>query len=551
MSEKQVENAELTHELLDWDVLKDFDAKKPRMNDDNLRDAEEIGQESRKKRGNIGRRALGVVEKFAHRKEMSKAQETAEAPMEAEAEPEEEENDRLALGNYEVVVSRAVQVLGQESFQGLVKELDVASGEKTPDETMEKFRAEAGAVRMDAADLWDAVLMQAKTEKYGEVQKEIKFYYKTDIEGLGRILDAGEIVRQDGGANLLASDVKMGSDYKDDEEWKSGYQRVKSGEVTMILDGSILDEASFVALGENPVVGKVDLRKSCLGVITEERDFEGKPITRILKEHGARWLPVYEFRQETEADWENTAFAADMLREVREEWINKDQERKRKQAEVFDEIDHLRAMRIVRSYAKRITLEDANKIVRRNVTLETKEARDRADETLAKYFAEILDLEYVPAVEYVYDPGSTRFGAMHRDKETGLPRAVELNRARVDGADLRTTISVLSHEMWHAKQAEIEVQWRNRDQNAAASAEGGMERGELYGYNRRNYVRPEVDIVKYKEQLLEVEARYFSDMCLERFDKSVRDSQKPMEMLKRKWAGWRREHFYQGKHIKV
>lgn len=539
-----MESTELTHELLDWDVLKDFDAKRPKVSDEDLEDVEEIGKKLRRKTGNLGRRALGVVERFTKKTPEPKTEEVIE--QSAEEETVEEPDDRLALEHYDVVVNRAVQVLGQEQFQGVVGELDAAAREKTPDEVMEKFREQAGAVRMDAADLWDAVLMQAKAEKFGAEKDRVKFYHKTDVEGLKRILDAKEIARQDGGTNLLASDVMLAVDRKEGDEWKSGYERAQAGEVTLLLDGTIIDEASFVALGEKPVVSKVDLMKSCLGVIAEEPDYEGKTIVRIMKEHKMERIPTYVFESEPGCNWENTMFPSDEMRKVRNEWTEAVKKREKLQAEVFDEVDHFQAIRTVRPYANRITMEDANKVVRQNVNLETERQRDRADENMVRYFAEILDLEYVPEVNYVYDPKSRRAGKMVRDGKTRLPNAVELNRAIVDGSDLRMTIEVIGHELWHAKQMEMAVKFMSGEGNSEESA-----RAELYHYNAQNYVKPEIDIVQYREQLNEVEAKYFSDLCLKRFDRSVQNSQKPMELLKRKWAGWKQKHFYQGKHVEV
>ncbi len=539
-----MESTELTHELLDWDVLKDFDAKRPKVNDEDLEEVEAIGTKLRRRTGNLGRRALGVVERFTKKTSESKAEKVAEQSVEEEI--VEEADDRLALEHYDVVVNRAVQVLGQEQFLEMVDKLDSEAGERTPDEVMEKFREQAGMVRMDAADLWDAVLMQAKAEKFGAGKNQVKFYYKTDIEGLERILDTKEIARQDGGTNLLASDVELTADRQEGGEWKSGYERAKAGEVTLLLDGTVIDEASFVALGKNPVVSKVDLMKSCLGVIAEEPDYEGKTIVRIMKDHKMEGVPTYVFESAPGCNWENTMFPSDEMRKVRDEWAESVRKREKLQAEVFDEVDHFQAIREVRPYANRITMEDANKVVRQNINLETKKQRDRADENMVKYFAEILDLEYVPDVKYVYDPKSRRAGRMIRDEKTRLPNVVELNRAIVDGSDLRSTIGVLGHELWHAKQMEMEAKFMSGEGNSKESA-----RAELYHYNMQNYVKPEMDMVQYREQLNEVEAKYFSDLCLKRFDRSVQNSQKPMELLKRKWAGWKQKHFYQGKHVEV
>lgn len=542
------ESTELTHELLDWDVLKDFDTKRPRPKVESSEDIEGVREKVRRKTGDLGRRALGVVERFTKKTVEPEAQPAVEQV--AESATDEKVDDRLALEHYDVVVNRAVQVLGQEQFQEMVEELDVAAKEKTPDEVMEKFREQAGAVRVDAGDLWNAVLMQAKKEKFGGERDRVKFYYKTDIDGLKWILDEKEIVRRDGGTNLLASDVRLTTDRKEDGEWKSGYVRTEAGEVTLLLDGAIVDEASFVALGENPVVSRVDLIKSCLGVVAENPEHNGKPIVRIMKEHGAGGIPVYGFEQEAGCNWETRVFPSEDLRKIRDEWAEAAKKREKLQAEVFDEVDHFQAIRVVRPYANRITMQDANKVVRQNIDLGTEKQRDRADENMVQYFAEILDLEYVPRVKYVYDPKSRRAGRMLRDKETKMPTAVELNRAIVDGTDLRMTIEVCGHELWHARQMEMEarlVQGRIREGEIADE----KARAELYQYNAQNYVKPEVDIVRYRDQLNEVEASYFSDLCLKRFDKSVQNSQKPMELLKRKWAGWKRRHFYQGKHLEA
>ncbi len=427
--------------------------------------------------------------------------------------------------NVDTVVMRAEQALGYDQFAGLTGHLLELSYTKDPDEVMREFRSEAQRLgTLDAGDLWEAVLRQAKVDRFGEKNQERKFYYSTSLEDLNRILKSGELVRTDKEGSALKSDLKFSYDQLEDEEWKSGFAEergAKAQDVTMVFDDGLLDEDTFVAIGKNPSASMVDWRKSCLGLITSEDDYT--KVRRIINDCDKKEMPVYLDK----LAWGLEAYPASEMRETKEAYAEK--------------------MRRARELAKMVYEGGADELIDKHVA----EVGARVHEGKLKAFYEKYhDLKdniqrhdmieemvgYYKEIFGVFDPVDVRYKNDEQDIRAaacgwhdGRVR-VTVNEAWASNMAVGGAIMTFGHEMCHAYQ----------DLRAEAYANGMVVKDpeqrkydELCYYNRMDYVGPDMDALLYGEQFVEREAYRFGLAMQEKYGKVVEETERLAERAKR------------------
>lgn len=158
----------------------------------------------------------------------------------------------------------------------------------------------------------------------------------------------------------------------------------------------------------------------------------------------------------------------------------------------FDEVDIIAAMEAVHQFGEKL---DAEKLL--EIRDEMRRSQELGAIKLGEYLTEILGLEEQPSVIYRYDMKYTTLGECKRRKGGDL---IRINANRANPYNIHGQMETIAHEYWHSYQYMM------------SSASEGMvqyDRGELYAYNFRNYVRAEDDAETYRNQLVEVEARLF------------------------------------------
>lgn len=450
----------------------------------------------------------------------------------------------------DTVLLRAEQALGHEQFYELIEQLNTAVDDDTPDEVMRKFRAEAEKCsRIDAADLWEAVLEQAKRERFEKDKARVKFYRPMKVEDLAESLQVGALTRKDGESNALKSDLKMSVDAEREGEWKSGFEAEKCvpGTVVLVLDGAVIDEPGFVALGSGEVVSdKVDLKQSCLGLVCA-MDEDYAKLRHILKENGGREIPIYLYNQNEAVNWANAAYEAGDVRAESERYAERVRRTEWIERQVLMEVDKGAVAELVAGYVKRMTEEDINKLYE-ECDMESFGGILAAAGKLVSYYTEILDLGQEPAIQYDNNPDTDDVMYTKRGEWK-----IIWNLANCAMETLSSLAEKFGHESWHLLQIKAAREWQtgmmNSDNMEAGSAwQGGdgkdaelednegdtaVSRGELYEANFNNYVAPDVSLVGNATQLVEAEAYQFSTACRKKFDEVEKRRNGPIKKVQR------------------
>ncbi len=450
----------------------------------------------------------------------------------------------------DTVLLRAEQALGHEQFYELIERLNTAVDDDTPDEVMRKFRAEAEKCsRIDAADLWEAVLEQAKRERFEKDKARVKFYRPMKVEDLAESLQVGALTRKDGESNALKSDLKMSVDAEREGEWKSGFEAEKCvpGTVVLVLDGAVIDEPGFVALGGGEVVSdKVDLKQSCLGVVCA-MDEDYAKLRHILKENGGREIPIYLYSQDEAVNWANAAYEAGDVRAESERYAERVRRTEWIERQVLTEVDKGAVAELVAGYAERMTEEDINKLYE-ECDMESFGGILAAAGKLVSYYTEILDLGQEPAIQYDNNPDTDDVMYTKRNEWK-----IIWNLANCVMESLPSLAEKLGHESWHLLQIKVAREWRMgaaNDSNIEADSawrdgdnkdielednEGdtAVSRGELYEANFNNYVASDVSLVGNATQLVEMEAYQFSTACRKKFDEVEKRRNSPIKKVQR------------------
>lgn len=535
MSEKvgsgadSVEELEQEQVLLDWQDLPSFGGAEI----DSKRSSVDVGGGAgAEAESDAVARAESLIETDEANRERRAAQTRGELLLRATASG----NGLGQEQTIDTVLLRAEQALGREQFLDLTRELVAISLEKTPDEVMEKFRGEAQKYStVDAGDLWEAVMRQAKVERFGGQRDEVKFYYSTSLEGLKEILQGGHLLkRKDHEAGPLKSDLRLSYDYRgEDGKWKSGFgdeREDQAREVTMVFDGALLDEEGFAAFGKNPTAEAIDWQKYCLGVVISD-EVDKATARRVVKYNGGDMLPVlpekYELEGEGQQDWGEKFLAAETMRMV----VAWSREQSRRTQELSDKLYGHAADGLIRQnlgfFAERLAMPKLEVFYEKYGKMNTMEERQQMSTELVEYFGGT-----------VFGVGTdTKLDFYNDTEDTTVAKCVppegnmRVNEARLENATWKDLAIVFGHEMQHKFQMERAKHYSLKLQDPKIQT---TEYDELCYYNYMNYIEGKVDYEGYCRQFIEVEAYSFGNLVKERCEAVERKMRTPAEQVRRK-----------------
>lgn len=443
-------------------------------------------------------------------------------------------------GGVDTVVLRAEQALGREQFLTLVYDLGDLAYTEEPDEVMRKFREEAQKYSaIDAGDLWEAAVRQAKVEYFGgpEDRAEMKFYYSTSLDNLKDILRSGKLTRQDGESSPLKSDLKFSYDRKTPEGWQSGFaseRDAKSHEVTLVFDSSLIDEESFMAFGKNPSASMVDWEKSCLGVVVDP-GADAVDMQRIVRRNGGDLLPMYlsvvRWGDGELTDWSSNMYSAMELRKNAELFEKQRRHLYTIMGEIYggykEEVGQQQIERSLTELEEKLDDEALRGFAERHRKIDSVEGRRELCEDLLQYFAKIngIDIEE-SAIIYIDDEDSETLAEC--DPYTG---EITLNEARFEDASWGDYAETLSHETRHKYQLTRQAHYRQALLEGKEGEEPKYD--ELCYYNYFEYIRPEWDYCGYREQFVEREAWAYGQAVRRRCDRVEEMMNAPRERARR------------------
>lgn len=541
MSEKLEETFELPvdQELLDTSILESM--RQPTFATENDEQPAEKPQLTREKQQATGQRIMDA------------ARYLPSGPVkEVLALDLGEVQEEVAPTHYDIVIERATQALGPAQFEGLVNDLKQSAHEDAPDVTMEKFRTQAGSLMMDAGELWEAILVKTKQERFGDkkLRQGVKFYYSMPFDEFKQVLQTQKLERTDGQANALASNLKLTADRLRDGKWESGFdaaQDCKPADVTFVFGGEIVDQDDFIALGEQPTINSVSLKDKCLGVVFADTNGHLEDAIQALTDSELYMLPAFLAETKDGENWSQTYYDADYLRDYKQTYAERTVRKEQLRREIFVDVDHFEIAREVRKYSQRISTERMIDLIDQCQNLETEEDRERADIKILQMLNEVLDLGQTPEVKTFNDPAVGVTGLCeHRPRERAS--IISVNRAKIDGSNLRESLANLSHEAWHDHQDGLADCLDDVESRKTLSS-SELHRAELYRLNHQTLILPEDDIIGYTDQLIEVEARRFEAHVLKIFDRALKEQQRPSHKLKRSVAGLRNSISLNGKRV--
>ncbi len=149
------------------------------------------------------------------------------------------------------------------------------------------------------------------------------------------------------------------------------------------------------------------------------------------------------------------------------------------------------------------------------------------------YFAEILDLSLVPYLDTdkkleKRTLGECVNGGRHPDRIS-----VDIEQHQ---GDMDSVLKTLGHENWHSYQHDVIRRVKAAEEGAEVSGEM-RQLAELYEYNTKTYIEPDVDYEGYRRQLYEIEAETFGTLV-------------KMEIVRMK-ADERKKEDFMAEHVEV
>jgi len=446
----------------------------------------------------------------------------------------------------DTMIYRAEQTLGAGQFGDLVQGMMESAEKDKPQVTMRKFRESAGVALMDAGELWQAVVAQSKRERYPEIEEyreHGKFYCALDMVELEKALMTGKIERTDKSGNSLKSDLSLSGDRLENGEWRPGFEEGKA--VTLVLDGSLVDQEDFVALRQRPTVDEIDLRKYCLGFVSDFRAETGRKVNQMVRKSSFSGIPVYQQYDQDELVWSTKVFPAEDLRAQLADYGEQMEKFEAAKAEIYDDVDREELGARIEKLAKKMDPEGMMKIIlRRN-----KVSRERLELDLMRYFGEALGMEDLPELTWIDDAEMPQ-KAKHHNGRNGELDQVEVNSARLDEDDMKELAEVLGHEMKHQQQRLL-VQKLHDDPYSLD--ESTQRLAELYGMNFKHYIKSKDDPLGYRKQLVEVDARMFGEACTKVYREALAEINRPINRVKRGAFAVKKgveELAYKGKRVK-
>lgn len=455
----------------------------------------------------------------------------------------ERESEEQPEEGVDTVIVRARQALGEEQFESLAYEMMWSAEVNLPEVTMKKFRESAGVALMDAGELWQAVLAESKRRRFDPVDEYVeqaKFYYSMSLKDLKRALGAGKIERTDKSGNCLKSDLSLSGDYFADGEWHSGFadsRGEEAREVTLVLDGSILNEEDFVALRNNPTVDTIDLKKYCLGFVTDFGTLTGQRVNQMVRKSDFYEIPVYRESDVDGSGWATSMYPADYLRYYAREHSEAMDNIRKNQNEIYENVDREGLREKIEKFSRKMKRGGMEKmILQYDGKLEAKKQREKLGQDLMKYYAEALGVEEMPEVVWTYDLETRRRGEHHfgGDKESSV---VTLNWARLEDEGMRGVVRTLGHEMRHLYQHVLVEKWKESPEDLTGE---DQRLAELFDLNFRDYIKSNDDPYGYREQLVEADSQTFAMACEGVFARAYREVNRPINRMRRGAAAVKR-----------
>jgi len=434
--------------------------------------------------------------------------------------------NEAAVDASDTVINRAEQALGVGPFGELVQGMMESAEEDEPQTTMRKFRDSAGVSLMDAGELWQAVVAQSKRERYPEIEEyreHGKFYCALDMAGLEKALMTGKIERTDKSGNSLKSDLSLSGDRLENGEWQPGFEEGRA--VTLVLDGTLVDKEDFVALRQRPTVDEIDLRKYCLGFVSDFRSGVGRKVNQMVRRSSFSGIPVYQQYDQDELVWSTKVFPAEALREQLKEYSEQMQDYEAVRAEIYDDVDYEGLNVRVEELAAKMDLEKMMDIVARRSRM----TKEQAELELLRYFSDVLGTGDLPELTWIDDENALQ-KARHRHGRGGKPSQVEVNSAKLNEDDLVELAETLGHESKHRQQRLLVEKMQEEPESLD---EPTRRLAELYDMNFKNYIRAKDDPVGYSNQLVEVDARMFGMACKKICRRALKEVNKPINRVKR------------------
>lgn len=400
------------------------------------------------------------------------------------------------------------------------------------DEVMQEVAKVAKHERVTSDEVLRSANEFLKAEKY-EIDKErIKFYYPLTMEEAKQFFETGKITNTDESGNLLKSSLEFTADYVDRYgQWWSGCAlpgREVDRDVTLIFDKELLDEGGFTAIGKNPHAQEVDLRKCCIGAIGEHRKKDVAAL-RFLSRKNELALPLYERYDRDGSDmWGDVAYHAEPIRTLRDSMEGQMQQEQAIRAEVYDNVDQQGVEDTTRISLERDKNAKAEALMQLKWDLNSERERREAEQAILKYYCGLLDIAEEPWIQH-YQNKSDPQGACYVRRFGARSPMIRLNEAKVDTSNLGQLVETIAHELWHARQVDMENRLDAHQLDGDAK-----HRAELYKYNFINYNPLDLDAEAYRKQLIEVEAYYFAGQSYKQFAQKYAEAHRPLKRVARR-----------------
>ncbi len=406
--------------------------------------------------------------------------------------------------------------------------------------------------RDDREKFEDDVLHRLKEQKYGEEEKkgEMKFYYSLSREEFENMLKDGQLSTENREDNPFAKGMELQSDYRDKDgklvhNTKAEDDAKQQDKITLVLDTSVIDEKSFLALGENPSINAIDLRKDCLAIIdwNENESRKNSQALRDLLEKQKVDAPFVSANVDGVLTGHLMSMNADSLRQMRDQYAEHNaawrQEREEHEKfltqmkqEVFERVDTKAIKDLQKPYVSKVKKEDCEKFVHQAESFNLAKSLEKTATKYVEYFAQILNLRGVPKIVLENDK-DVQWAGYCKYSSGSNESTIVLNQAHFTDATTQYIFSTIAHESWHV--------WQNQ-RRSETLREGKVElkpsdkhdRAVLYDWNYNNYIKVEDDAVRYRKQLVEQEANMFEKSCGAIFTE-VREAYLKKSFMERWW----------------
>lgn len=400
------------------------------------------------------------------------------------------------------------------------------------------------------------VFERLKEQKYGVERQlgEMKFYYPVSWDDFQKMTQNGVLTSQKNLKNPVEGDLELTTDQRDaNMRLVSGFDDVrnaKAKELTLVLDTSLLDEESLLALRDNPSVSKIDLQKYCLGVVVDDKETRAK-VHELLREQKVD-VPEYGVQQ-FERMQRGGNFGAEKARRLKE-YAHHRNESERKQAEenrqyeeqmqraVFARVNKGEIQKIQAPYVEKITLQDCKRLVQKydrasggaekNTGSGESKEYDKLKEMCTEfsgYYAQVLGLKTVPKVTLASSNdmkgalGSCRW--YYTEDNTKGFATLTFDQEKLSKKPAQQVFVAVAHECWHALQLQQRHEALQKNQIKHKLSKQ-YARVELYDWNFEHYINLNEDAVAYGNQLVEQEAVSFGHSCATAYQAAQEDLNK-------------------------